>query len=176
MAEVIATFGALSSFIQLLDFGVKVSKHAHKIISSEANAGVYDHETKKLSKEYQSLAKQADTSIEDKEAHTAESIVRVQQRLQDEAQQLVEQLEALTVTPFEAYMIGRNWNSTDRTSRNSMGFLRLFYCNRWLQSMTSRSMLLLPNSKRTPLTQNQPSRSREILLNSSFSQKHKTRV
>ena len=99
MAEVIATFGALSSFIQLLDFGVRVTRHAHKILSSEVDDDSYDLGTKKLVKEYQSLAGQADTSSEDKQTQTAESIARVQQKLQDEAQQLLKQLLALRVSP-----------------------------------------------------------------------------
>ena len=99
MAEVIATFGALSSFIQLLEFGVKVSKQAHKIFLSDANAGDYNHETEQLTTEYKSLSKQPDTSMEGRDTQTAESIARVQKQLQDEAQQLLKQLEALRVIP-----------------------------------------------------------------------------
>ena len=99
MAEVVATFGALSSFIQLLEFGVKVTKHARKITWSEANAGSYDRETEQLTAEYKSLTKQSSTSVEDKEAETPDSIARIQQKLHNEAQELLKQLEALRVTP-----------------------------------------------------------------------------
>ena len=98
MAEVIATFGALSSFSQLVDFTAKVTKQAREIISDKHGPGGH-LETERLAREYQTLASaHTGPAVQDLNDDD-EAISRVRKQCQEEAHQLLEQLEALKITP-----------------------------------------------------------------------------
>ena len=93
MAEVIAIFAALSSFLQVVDFTTKLASHAHKLIISEKSSLVGNEETERLAGEYRSLATTSIVAIDDG------PVTRLRRECQAEAQKLLEQLEALKVSP-----------------------------------------------------------------------------
>ena len=98
MAEVIATFGAVSSFLSLVEIIAKVTKHARHVIS-DANALGGDVETERLAREYQSLAERTAGVLDPHPDAGDETLYRVRKQCQDEAHVLLEQLEALKIAP-----------------------------------------------------------------------------
>ena len=94
MAEVIATFAALSSFLQVVEFTAKVGSHALELIESESHALADHAETAKLAQEYESLAT-ASAAIDSVSGSTKE----IAKECNQESEKLLRQLEGLKISP-----------------------------------------------------------------------------
>lgn len=98
MAEVIATFAALSSVLQVVEFSAKVTKHAIKLVASETNALAGNLEIERLAREYQSLSASPIATNATPNTHD-QAVAHAREQCQEEANNLLRQLEALKLSP-----------------------------------------------------------------------------